>query len=236
MKIERVSTGIPGLDDLMEGGIPRGGAVLVTGVPGCAKTTFGLQFIVKGAMESGEKGVFISLEEKITQLAKQFMIYGYDILKMQEEGKILLIHPEINIEEGEDLLKIITGDEFMGKISEFGARMIAIDPLNLVTQFSRGYGGERRSVERLIHAYKNLDCTTLFTHERACGGEDITYGVQDFVVDGIIYLQLIRREVPFENRMAFFDRKLSILKMRETDHGQGFYPLRIEKDGIHIYQ
>jgi len=235
MDIERCPSGIPGLDELLGGGIPRGSSVLVTGTPGSAKTIFSLQFLVNGVIKYGERGIFISIEESIEQLHRQFMQFGYDIMKLQDEGKLLIIQPEVRVEEGEDLLKNVTSDEFIKRIKEFDAKRLVIDPLNLVLQFGATYGGHRREVERLIHTYKKLGYTSIFTHERTRSGLEIEYSTEDFVVDGIIYLQLVRKGGIFDEKRTFFGRRLTILKMRETKHEEGIYQFRIEEDGIHVY-
>ena len=235
LAIERVPTGIPGLDELLKGGFPKGAAILVTGIPGCAKTIFALQYIVNGALKYGDRGVFITVEQSVDQLHRQFVEFGYDIKKLQEDGRIAVFSLEIKPELGEDFLMKITSEEFKSAMLEFGAKRIAIDPLNLVMQFSADYGGERRGIQRLITTYKKLGCTTIFTHERSKGGLEPEFGVQDFIVDGIIYLQLIKVRGAMGERESLFERRLSILKMRETDHGQGIYRFEIEKDGIHVY-
>jgi KaiC/GvpD/RAD55 family RecA-like ATPase len=192
---------------------------------------------LKVRLKYGEKGIFITIQENIAELSKQFLEFGYDLEKLQEEGKILVIRPKIKVEEGEDLFQQITYDEFKEKISSFKAERIAIDPLNLILQFSADYGGERREIERLIHEYKSLGCTLLLTHERTTDGppNEIEYGPEDFVSDGIIYLQAMRKGGIFDKKKIFFERTLTILKMRETDHGQGIYRFKIEEDGIHVY-
>ncbi|MBN2013676.1 MAG: AAA family ATPase [Candidatus Altiarchaeota archaeon] len=232
---DRVPTGIPGLDELLRGGFPKKSAILVTGIPGCAKTTFALQYILNGAVKYGDRGVFITVEQDVEQLHRQFQTFGYDIMKLQREGKLAVFCLEVKPEFGEDFMMKITSKEFRDAISEFGANRLAIDPLNLVLQFSADYGGERRGIQRLISTYKKLGCTTIFTHERAVGGPDPIFGVQDFIVDGIIYLQLVKIRGAIGERETLFERRLSILKMRETDHGQGMYRFEIEKDGIHLY-
>jgi len=234
-KIDRVPTGIPGFDELLRGGFPRGASVLITGIPGCAKSTFAVQYILNGAIKYGERGVYITVEQDIEQIHRQFAAYGYDIKKLQSEGKIAIFCLEVKPELGEDFLMKLTSKEFQEAIAEFGAKRIAIDPLNLVMQFSADYGGERRGIQRLISTYKRLGCTTVFTHERPHGGDKMDFGIQDFIVDGIVYLQLAKIRGAIGNRENLFERRLSILKMRETNHGQGIYRFELEKDGLHVY-
>jgi len=234
MKIERVPTGIPGFDELIEGGFPKGSSTVVSGIPGSAKTTFAMQFIANGALKYNEKSIFITVEKNLNSLNRTYSLFGYDILDLHKRGKLGVIDLEIKPEMGEDFLDQIISPKFLSKVKEFGASRVAIDPLNLVLQFSGDFGGERRGVQRLINAYNKLGCTLLLTYERINQNENLEYEVADFVVDGIIYLQLIKSMGSFGEK-SFFERRLSILKMRETNHAHGLYRFKIEDDGIHVY-
>jgi len=235
MTVERVPTGIPGFDELIEGGFPKASATIVTGIPGCAKTTFAMQFIVNGALRFNDRGIYITVEEGIETLSRTFSGFGYDLKKLQNDGKIDIISLKVKPEMGEDFLERIISDKFLERVGGFGAKRVAIDPLNLIIQFSSDMGGERRSIQRLIDSYKNLGCTLLMTHERTKQSEELEFQVVDFVVDGIIYLQMIKSIGAFSDSRTYFERRLSILKMRETNHAQGIYRFDIEKDGIHVY-
>lgn len=226
---ERVPTGITGLDEVLEGGIPRGASVLVTGTPGTAKTILALHFIANGAIKYKERGVFVTMEQDLRDLQEQFLQFGVDLQKLQDDGLIWIISPEIRIEEGEDFLHEITRDAFLGKLAKFEPQRLVIDSFNVILQFSTSYGGDRRGIERIFHNLRGkLNVTALYTDERDTSGMDIKYGMQDFVADGIIYLQLIQKQ-------NVFNRALTILKMRKTNHGKGIYPFKIEKNGINIY-
>lgn len=226
---ERVPTGIPGMDEIIEGGLPRGCSVLVTGTPGTSKTIFALQFVANGAVKYGERGIFITMEEDVGDLQEQMGQFGYDIQKLQDDGLLWIISPEVRIEEGEDFLHEITRDDFLNKLAKFDPKRMSIDSFNVILQFSTSYGGDRRGIERIFHTLKRkLSVTTVYTDERDTSGMNIKYGMQDFVADGIIYLQLIQKQ-------NVFNRALTVLKMRKTDHGKGIYPFKIEKNGIHVY-
>ena len=235
MTIDRVPTGVPGLDELLGGGFPKSSTILVTGTPGSAKTIFTMQYILNGALKYGDKGIFITVEQTFEQLSRQFLEFGFDIEKMQNGGQIAIICLEVKPELGEDFLEMLISKKFQERIIQFGASRMVIDPLNLVLQFSADYGGERRGVQKLISAYKKLGCTTLFTHERTKEGMNYEFGVEDFIVDGIIHLQFIKASGAFNEGQIFFERRLNILKMRETNHGHGLYRFVIEKDGVHVY-
>lgn len=236
MAIDRVPTGIPGLDELIDGGFPRESSTLVSGVPGSAKSIFAMQYILNGALNHGDKGIYITVEQTFNQLVRQSLEFGFDIEKMQDAGQIAIICLEVKPEVGEDFLEMIISKKFLERVTQFGAKRVAIDPLNLVLQFSADYGGNRRGIQRLINTYKKMGCTTLFTYERSKQDVNYEFGAQDFIVDAIIHLQLVKASAAFGGDNTFFERRLSILKMRETNHGQSLYRFTIEGDGIHVYR
>jgi KaiC/GvpD/RAD55 family RecA-like ATPase len=228
---ERVSTGIRGLDPLLEGGFPKGSTILVTGTPGSAKSTFGLQFLVAGALQ-GEKGIYISLEEEPEGLIQQSEQLGLEMSKLIADHKIWLFKMEINLVQGEEAIRKILDPDLLEKIKHFGAKRLVVDSLTLALHLSHNYQlGPRGATASMMQTFKKMGCTTLFIHERETGEEtDIHYGFQDFVCDGIIFLQLIRKK-----EAAEFYRGITILKMRKTNHGKGVYPFHIELGGIRVF-
>src|SRR6201989_353205 len=90
--VEKVPTGITGLDEITEGGLPKGRPTLICGTPGVGKTLFGLEFIIKGATVYDEPGVIITFEEKPDDLAMNVASLGYDLYKLQKQGKLAIDH------------------------------------------------------------------------------------------------------------------------------------------------
>ena len=88
--VKRVPTGIPGFDDLIQGGIPEGFNVLVTGTPGTGKSIFGMQYLYNGAMK-GENGVYITLDAKKAELIEQAMLFGWDLAALEKQGKLSIL-------------------------------------------------------------------------------------------------------------------------------------------------
>jgi len=88
--ISKVPTGIQGLDELTGGGPPRGRSTVVIGTAGSGKTVFAMQYIVKGALESAEPGVFVSFDESADKLSENFVSIGWDLKRMQEEGLVAI--------------------------------------------------------------------------------------------------------------------------------------------------
>lgn len=228
---ERIETGIPGLDTLLEGGIPKGMAVLVTGTPGSAKSMFCLQYLRHGCLK-GEKGAFVCLEEDVDLLIQQSERLGLDVKKHIVDGTLLIAKMEVNLVQGEEAVKKILDPDFLMKVKMFGAKRIVLDSLSLALHLSHNYQlGPRGATASLMAAFKKMGCTSLFIHERErTEDSEILFGFQDFVCDGIFYMQLLRRRDAPE-----FYRGLTILKMRSTNHGKGVYPFHIEQGGIRVY-
>lgn len=229
MKTEsaRVPTGIEGLDKLMEGGFPEGDAILVTGTPGTGKSILALQYIVEGARKHDQKGVYITFEKSLDTLKARSMRLGWDLAKLEQDGRILLLDPEIKPEFGEDPMDWITSDEVKDRIREFNPDRVAVDSLTTLMHYSSEFGSYRRGINEILREFR-IGCTALFIHERESGKLDgIIYTPEEFIVDGILYMQLIRVGEEYM-------RALTVLKMRGTKHPLTINPLEITGEGIKL--
>ncbi|MCK5040617.1 MAG: hypothetical protein KAR87_06640 [Candidatus Aenigmarchaeota archaeon] len=228
MAIERVPSGITGLDELMEGGFPKQNGFLISGTPGSGKTTFALQYIINGAMNYDDVGVFISVEEPVNLLQDRFGRFGWDFKKLEEKGQVYVITPDIKTEEGEDFMQFLTGGAFIDKIKDIGATRIAFDSLTLILEFSEGFGGFRRGTEKLIKLYADMGITPLLTDERKTRMDSMEFNMEHFVVDGLIMLDLIKTG-------DLYEKIITILKMKGTNHGKGVYPVQMQEEGMVVY-
>jgi len=122
MDIERIKTGIDGLDNLIEGGFPKNSCVLVSGAPGTGKTIFGLQYICNGA-KNGEKGLYVTFEQEIDTLISHVSAFGWDLPTLMENGNLELMSTEVG------KLKI---DDLVAKIKEEGHKRLVIDSLSTI--------------------------------------------------------------------------------------------------------
>jgi len=228
--MERVKTCIEGLDELVEGGFPRGSNIIITGTPGTGKSTFVLQFIVKGAQLYGDRGIFISLEDPLEKIKEEASLFNWDLDKLEKKGRLLMFHPQIKPERGEDPLEWIKSSEIKEKIEEFEAERVGIDSLTLLFLLSNERREHRRGIQIVLDKFGLGKATTLFTHERKIGKMDnIEYTMEEFVADGIIYLQRVRVKNSFK-------RLMSVLKMRVTNHSQDIHPFAIQTGkGLSIY-
>lgn len=217
-ELERISTGIKGLDEMIEGGLPFPSVALVAGGAGTGKTTFGLRFLVEGA-KKGEQGLFFTTLSEPTQwmlrYTSQFDFIDKDFfgdeIKYQDIGLL------VQNEGYEELLDFIDD-----KIAEVMPQRIVIDPITVVgTFFDEDY---RSFLFELTNLLKNWQAVTVLTGEVSPGDpypEEITYAV-----DTVVLLSMLEEE---GSRRKY----LEVLKMRGTDHTTGKQPISITTaDGI----
>ncbi|MBI2868870.1 MAG: ATPase [Chloroflexi bacterium] len=223
MEIERVPTGVPGLDELIEGGLPRGRTVLVSGTAGSGKTTLGVQFLYDGVTRHGESGLFVTLQEELPDLAQDMARYGWDIDALSQQGKLGLIQSPVMFEisqEKADMDSIL--DMIHKRAMEIDARRIVFDS---IAQLGLPYADPvalRRDLMRLGALLRELGCTTLLITEMPDGGQRISrYGVEEFLAQGVVLMHF-----------APTYRAIQIAKLRGTKHDTGIHKLRMTEKGI----
>ncbi|MDY6776996.1 MAG: ATPase domain-containing protein [Candidatus Nanohaloarchaea archaeon] len=220
-EVERVATGIPGMDELLNGGIPRHNLVLVPGGAGTGKSTFGMQYLVHGA-RNGENGVFISLDERLDKVRRNARLLGWDIEKYEEEGSIQLVRPDLY---NFDNLKQKLDDA----VRDMDAERAVIDSLTILGSYFEDNFKVRRKIMELNQKFSELDATVLALSEIAEGEDGISrYGVEEFAVDGIIMLYYMKKG-------NVFQRGVTVRKMRGSDHSTEIHPLEIGKGGLTVY-
>ncbi|HTY15418.1 MAG TPA: circadian clock protein KaiC [Methanoregulaceae archaeon] len=229
LQFPKVPSGIKGLDVITDGGLPKGRPCLVSGGPGCGKTLFAMEFIVRGILDYHEPGVFIAFEEKADDLRKNFSSMGFDLEDLIAQKKLALDHIFIDRSEIEESGEYDLEGLFIrlgSLIDEVGAKRIAIDTLEAI--FS-GFSNEailRSELRRLFLWLKDRGITAVVTGER--GDRTITkYGLEEYVADCVITL---------DNRVSnqIATRRLRIIKYRGSNHGTDEYPFLISEDGISV--
>ena len=218
-----IKTGIPGLDEILKGGVRENSAILVTGGPGTGKSILALQFILEGA-KKGEPGLFISAEESIDALKEDVKSLGFNIEKYEKEKKIVLVKQPILSRK---LVSIATP---LNLIKEYKIKRVALDSLTLFEYMHlAGEMDYRKEVLDFIQRMKDAGVTLLATSEKTVSDTDvISYESEDFLFDGLILLIEVRKAESFE-------RCIHIVKMRGQDHMLNIYPFKIEKGGIKIF-
>ncbi len=222
----RVTTGIPGLDGLIEGGFVKGSTVLVTGGTGTGKTTFCAQFIWEG-LRKGEPGVYITMEEEPDDIREDLAMYGFDLGKFEKEGKFKLIYQ--NPFESSDISSTV-----VDAINSVGARRVVLDPISLIGMYIKDSAVLRKRLFEIIRLLKKTGVTTLITSEildAELGGRGAgslsREGVSEFVTDGVIVLSLF-------GIGEGVSRSLLVRKLRRTRHGMNVCPMEMSDKGIVI--
>jgi len=222
----RVSTGIPGLDRLTEGGFIRGSVNLISGGAGTGKTIFAMQFLYEG-VQKGEVGLFISMEEDISDLKEDAKAFGWDFDKYEAEGKVRFVYfyPY-------DLSDFQT--QLISEITKTKAQRVVIDSTSVFGMALEDEYEVRKQLYSFSSQLKRLKCTAIMTSEIVgepsmnSGGAFSRFGVEEFVSDSVIALY-------YAGLGGESDRALRIIKMRRTNHKKGVIPFQIGPNGIEIF-
>jgi circadian clock protein KaiC len=227
--LPKAPTGIPGLDQITHGGIARARTTLVCGGPGCGKTLLGLEFLLRGATEFGEPGVFMAFEETAEELAQNVRSLGFDLDALVAARKIAVDH--VHVERGEieeagawDLEGIFLR---LGlAIDAVGAKRVVLDTIESLFSCFTNEAVLRSELRRLFRWLKDRGVAAVVTAERG-EGTLTRHGLEEYVSDCVIVLDhRVRDEVS--------TRRMRIVKYRGTTHGTNEYPFLIGNDGISV--
>ncbi len=219
--VERISTGIPGLDELIEGGFPEGSVTLLAGGAGAGKTLFSSQFLWHG-LENGEKGLYITLEEEPDDIKGDAAEFGWEFEEHEGDSfRITYLNP----------FKDSGGfaDRIRKEIDEIGADRVVIDSVSVMGMYDETPGKIRERLYDLIRKLKREEVTVIMTTEIPRGQSDAIsrFGVEEFVADGVIVL----RGMGVAGEMG---RRLRVEKMRRTDIAGDIFPLRFTDNGLKV--
>jgi circadian clock protein KaiC len=228
--LPKALTGIQGLDEVTNGGLPAGRPTLVSGGAGSGKTLFGVEFLIRGATQYGEPGVFMSFEETLPDLTTNAASLGFDLNRLVADKKLFMDHVYISrseiAETGEydlDGLFIRIADA----VQRVGAKRIVLDTIEALFGELPNPGILRAEIRRLFGWLKQKGLTTVITAERD-GPDNLTrHGIEEFVSDCVIVLDhRIREEIS--------TRRLRVVKYRGSTHGTNEYPFLIDEHGISV--
>ena len=228
-KLPKAPTGIAGLDEITGGGLPLGRPTLICGAAGCGKTLLAMEFLVRGAMEQGEPGVFIAFEETAEELAANVRSLGFDLDKLTDQRKLLIDHIVLDssqIEEnGEyDLTGLFIRLGYA--IDAIGAKRVVLDTIETLFGGFQNQAILRAELRRLFRWLKDRGVTAIITAERG-EGTLTRQGLEEYVSDCVILL---------DHRVTdqVSTRRLRIVKYRGTAHGTNEYPFLIDEDGFSV--
>lgn len=242
---KKCPTGIAGLDELLEGGFPRGRSILLSGTCGTGKTTFATQFLYNGITQYDESGILVSLEQDPKELKQDMINFGFDLRKQEDEGKLVIVDASlarvgITKPGATPIPTTITGqpegsmsllpDEFnmerileiiVSKAKRIGAKRAVFDSLPALDFLIRDHSEMKHTIRQMLLAVnyrlKAAGLTTLLVTEIPEDGGLSAHGVESYVTDGTLILTL---------NEALDSRTIKIRKMRQTKHS--LKPITIE--------
>src|SRR5688572_6128076 len=228
-QLPKTPTGIIGLDEITGGGLPAGRPTLVCGGAGSGKTLLSLEFIIRGAIDYNDPGVFMAFEEKADELELNVASLGFDLKKLQKEGLVKLDHVHIDRTEIEETGEYDLDGLFIRlgyAIDSIGAKRVVLDTIENLFSGLDNQAILRTELRRLFGWLKEKGVTAIITGERG-EGTLTRQGLEEYVSDCVILL-----DHRIENKIS--TRLLRIVKYRGSIHGTNEYPFLIDKDGISV--
>lgn len=227
--LPKAPTGIEGLDEITQGGLPKGRPTLICGATGCGKTLFSMEFLIHGAINFQEPGVFMAFEEKSEELALNMASLGYDLAELQASNLIRLIHVRVERSEIEETGEYDLDGLFIRlglAIDSIGAKRVVLDTIENLFSGLNNQAILRSELKRLFDWLKAKGVTTIITGEKG-DGTFTRHGLEEYVSDCVILL---------DHRVSnkIYTRLLRIVKYRGSEHGTNEYPFLIDKDGISV--
>ena len=227
--IAKSATGIKGLDEITGGGLPTGRPTLICGGAGAGKTMFAAEFLVRGALEQKEPGVFMMFEENAEELTANVRSLGFDLEGLKKRKMIALDHVHIERSEIEETGEYDLEGLFIRlgyAVDSIGAKRVVLDTLEALFAGLPNHAILRAELRRLFRWIKDRGLTAVITGER--GENSLTrYGLEEYVADCVILL-----DHRVEEQIS--TRRLRVIKYRGSAHGTNEYPFLIGTRGISV--
>ena len=234
--VRQIPSGIAGLDVLLRGGLPRHRTLLISGPAGAGKSTFGLQFIYQGIIEEGETGIYITYDDKLSNVRGDCLNYGWDLKVLEDQGLLILadgFSSRAGVYTREEYTTTTDVDDMLAKlikwIDELGAERVVVDSITALALSLPNEAAIRREILKLSAVMGSLDATTLLISEMGPNGEVSRFGVEEFMAAGAIALNY-----KVINHASI--RSLQIRKMRGVAHRMTTHPFVITNTGIDVLQ
>jgi len=236
----KTRSGIQGFDEILLGGLPKGRAIILSGPPGSGKSTFAMQFLYKGVKDYGEPGVYVTLSESPAEIRNNMKSYGWDIIKLERDGKLLLVDarpfsiteegfvaPNESLYRGEAMPFSHLTDMTLAGVRRAGAKRLVIDSVTILAMQYVNKFYIRQGLMGMVQALSNQDCTSLLISETV--QEEGKTPTEWYIAPGVIVLHYARKGDTME-------RAVQVIKMRGTRHGEEIYPARISENGFTVLQ
>ena len=224
---KRIPTGIPGFDNLIEGGFKYNSIVLVEGGAGTGKSIFSLQYIYNGITKFNENGIYISFEEEKKDFYDNMSRFGWDMEKLEKEKKFTYLRYQ-----PEQVEKVLSsgGGIIRDAVDAINAKRIVIDSITAFTLLHEDELSKREAVLTLFRVVKKWGCTTLVIGQPQLLGDDEKhpFNILEFECDGVVRLY---HKIEHNIRQ----RNLEVYKMRGTNHAEKMFTMEISENGIISY-
>jgi KaiC/GvpD/RAD55 family RecA-like ATPase len=238
---EIVQTGIHGLDEVLHGGFLRGRSMLLCGGPGTGKTIFSIQFLYNGVSDLNENGIYVTLDEKPDRLIKDMYKIGFDVAKVEKEGKLKIVdyssimyltpieYERAIVQMSAPTFKVESLAEVIKKsANEINAKRIVIDSMTALF-FQEPDAVKRRLAMRLLFkTLEDVGCTSIVVSEARAGALQREFQIEEYLAQGVIVLRTIQKADTVL-------RGIYVEKMRGMDHDMEIHPYRIGKEGIRVF-
>src|SRR5882724_3144781 len=228
-RLEKAPTGIAGFDEVTNGGVPKGRPTIVCGGPGCGKTMFAVEFLVRGATQFDEPGVLLTFEEKAAEMTKNVASLGFDLADLSARKKLMMdyvrIEPaEIQETGSYDLEGLFIRLQYA--VDSIGAKRVVLDTVEAIFSGFSNQGLLRAEIRRLFRWLKDRGLTTVVTAERG-EGMLTRHGLEEYVSDCVIFLDhRVTEQVS--------TRRMRVIKYRGSSHGADEYPFLIDEQGFSV--
>ena len=227
--LPKCPTGISGLDDITQGGLPRGRPSLICGAAGCGKSLMSMEFLVRGATQFGEPGVLMTFEEPPRDVAKNIASLGFDLEDLVARKKLAVDYVQVDRNEIEETGEYDLEALFIRlnhAIDSVKAKRVVLDTIEALFSGLSNDAILRSELRRLFHWLKDKGVTAIITGEQ--GQASLTrQGLEEYVSDCVIFL---------DHRIVdqVSTRRLRVVKYRGSTHGTNEYPFLINEDGISV--
>jgi len=238
-EIARIKSGIPGLDEVLEGGLPRNYAYAVVGPPGSGKTVMGAQFLYRGATQYGDNGIYVALEEPTHSIANTMLRFNWNLFDLESQGKLVLLDASPHQDQPNAEMKIRGGsvgtekfdlDGLLGAIAyarkNVAAKRCVVDSLMSMAVVYPAQAAFRFRLLHFLRALSELELTTLILTESP-SPVIREYGLDSILTNGTFLLHNISEK-------EGVNQVLEIPKMRGVKVQRKLTPYKITASGFEV--
>ncbi len=228
--MEKIKSGVPGLDGVLGGGLLKNSVIAVTGPTGAGKSTLAMQFLVNGILESKEPGLYIAIEETHSSVYFHMSSYSWELDKLEKNKKLLFLdYPVLEVDQF-----LAQNSAIQELINRIGVRRVVIDSVMPVALFFNNDDERKKGFIKLMENIRKWQTTTLIISEDVpATTQDVLpatrYGIESFT-DGWIHIYYL-----FSPKERERTRAIEIIKMKGAAHSSKIYPAEITKNGFVVY-